>query len=252
MRSPLIIAILFFATVMAGAVAGWSLRKRLPKDHLTEETKSVVSVSMAVVATISALVLGLLISNANTAFSALGGEVTALSAGIIRLDNILRRYGSETEPARQLLREFVERKTADLFPEDTADVDLSNAATYELLQRLEDSMLSLQPANERDKWWLEQAMTLAGKIGDIGWLMAQQAGQGTPKAFVVLLAFWLTSLFASFGLFGPPNRTTLVFVVLCALAAAGAIGMILELEKGFGGMVHVSPLPMRQALKALG
>lgn len=62
----------------------------------------------------------------------------------------------------------------------------------------------------------------------------------------------LTSLFASFGLFGPLNRTTLVFVVLCALAAAGDIGMILELEKGFGGMVHVSPLPMRQAPKALG
>jgi hypothetical protein len=251
MLNPLIIAVLFFATVLAGAFAGWATRKRLSADNLTDETKSVVSVSMAVVATISALVIGLLISNANTAFSVLGGEVTALSAQVLRLDNILRRYGPEAGPSRQTLREFAERKTDDLFPDSGGDVRLSNPATYELLQRLEDLMLALKPGNERDKWWLGQAMTLAGKIGDTGWLMAQQVGQGTPRAFVVLLAFWLTSLFASFGLFGPQNRTTLVFVILCALAVAGAIGLILELEKGFGGIVQVSPEPLRQAVKAL-
>jgi hypothetical protein len=32
-------------------------------------------------------------------------------------------------------------------------------------------------------------MTLAGKIGDTRWLLIQQVGQGTPKAFVALLVF---------------------------------------------------------------
>jgi len=58
---------------------------------LTDETKNLVSVSTAVVATITALVLGLLISNVNTSFTRLGGQVTALSAEILRLDHILRR-----------------------------------------------------------------------------------------------------------------------------------------------------------------
>ena len=31
-------------------------------------------------------------------------------------------------------------------------------------------------------------MNLAAKIGDIRWLLAQQTGQGTPKAFVALNA----------------------------------------------------------------
>ena len=35
------------------------------------------------------------------------------------------------------------------------------------------------------------------------------------------------------------------------MAVAGAVGMILELEKGFGALVHISPQPMRQAVKAL-
>jgi hypothetical protein len=196
------------------------------------------------------LAIGLLISNANTSFRALGGEVTTLSAQILRLDNILRRYGPDTYPARETLRQYTEQKTADLFPDDGADVRLDNPSTYALLQRLEDSMLELKPSNPRDQWWLDQAMTLAGKIGDTRWLLVQQLGQGTPKAFVALLIFWLTLLFASFGLFAPRNFISVVTLTLCALAVAGALGMILTLEDGFGGLVH-SPQPMRQAAKAL-
>ena len=136
-------------------------------------------------------------------------------------------------------------------PHSLADVDLGNSSTYELLQQLEDSLLALNPADPRDRWWLGQAMTLAAKIGDTGWLLAQQVGQGTPKAFVALLVFWLTLLFASFGLFAPRNFTSAMILTLCALAVGGAIGMLLELEKGFGGLIHNSPQPMLQAVKAL-
>jgi uncharacterized membrane protein YqgA involved in biofilm formation len=251
MQNPLIIGLIVFGVILVGAFVGWVIKERLPKHHLSDETKSTVTVSMAVVATFSALVLGLLISNANTAFSALGGEVTTLSAQMLRLDQLLRRYGPETGSARETLRQYAEMKTTDLFPESRADVRLDDPRAYELLQQLEDSILALKPANARDKWWLDQAMTLAGKIGDTRWLLTQQVGQGTPKAFVALLVFWLTLLFASFGLFAPRNLTSAVTLTLCAVAVAGAIGMILELEQGFGGLVHISPQPMRQAVNAL-
>jgi hypothetical protein len=250
-QNPLIIGLVVFALILAGTFVGWVMRQHLPEHHLTDETKSLVSVSMAVVATISALVLGLLISNANTSFSAVGGEVTALSAQILRLDQIMRRYGPDTDAARETLRQYAERKTADLFPDHPAEVRLDNPLTYELLQQLEDSLLALKPANPRDQWWLGQAMTLAGKIGDTRWLLAQQVGQGTPKAFLALLVFWLTLLFASFGLFAPRNLTSAITLALCAMAVAGAVGMILELEKGFGDLIHVSPQPMRQAVSTL-
>src|SRR5262245_53165692 len=241
MPNPLIVSLIVFAVVLAGAFTGWTTKQRLPKHHLTDETKNVVSVSMAVVATVSALVLGLLISNANTKFSVLEGEVTMLSAEILRLDQILRRYGPDTNVARETLRQYAEQKTADLFPGDATNVRLGNPSTYELLQRLEDVLLALKPATPRDQWWLGQAMNLAAKIGDIRWLLAQQTGQGTPKAFVTLLVFWLALLFASFGLFAPHNLTAAVILTLCALAVGGAVGMILELEQGFGSVVHISP-----------
>jgi len=253
MPSPLMIGLLVFVVILAGAFAGRTVRRLLPRDDLTDETKSLVSVSMAVVTTISALVLGLLISNANNSFIALGGQVTSLSAQIIRLDQILRRYGPDTEPARAILRQYAEHKAEDLFPSGGGRTrpHLGNPATYELLQQLEDSLLALKPGNPRDQWWLSQATTLATKIGDARWILAQQVGQGTPKAFVALLVFWLTLLFASFALFAPPNFTSAITLTLCALAVSGAVGMILELEQGLGGLIHISPQPMRQAVVAL-
>ena len=115
MRNPLIIGVIVFAVILTGALVGYALRRCLPKRQLCDETKSTVTVSMAVVATFSALVLGLLISNASTSFSALGGEVTTLSAQILRLDKLLGRYGPETGLARETLRQYAELKTADLF-----------------------------------------------------------------------------------------------------------------------------------------
>jgi hypothetical protein len=250
MNSPLIVGALAFAIILAGAFAGSKVRDYLPEHNLTEETKSLVSLSMTVVATISALVLGLLISNANTTFNRLAGQVTTMSSEILRLDHLLRRYGSDTDPARKTLREYAEHKATDMFPED-GNIRLGNPATYELLQRVEDLLLALKPANARDQWWMGQALGLAGKIGDMRWLLAQQLGEGTPKAFVVLLIFWLTLLFASFGLVAPKNLTSAVILTLAALAVTGAVGMILELEQGLGGMIHISPGPMREAVETL-
>jgi hypothetical protein len=52
-------------------------------------------------------------------------------------------------------------------------------------------------------------------------------------------------------LFAPRNLTSIAILVLRALAVSGAVGMFLELEQGFGTMVHISSQPMRQAVKTL-
>ena len=70
--------------------------------------------------------------------------MTALSAQILRLDQILRRYGPETAEARELLRQYAELKTVDLFPENPGDVHLSDQATYEVPQQCEESLLALK------------------------------------------------------------------------------------------------------------
>ena len=206
---------------------------------------------MAIVGTISALVLGLLISNANTSFIARSSEVTTLSADILRLDQMLRMYGPEANPARGKLLQFAERKTNDLFPESLKDVRINNESTYEVLQQVEYLMLELDPPDPRRRWFLQQSLLHAAKIGNTHWLLGQVAGQGTPKVFVALLVFWLSLLFASFGLFAPRNLVSALTLVLCAIAVAGAVEMILELEQPFAGVLHISPLPMHRTVEIL-
>ncbi len=206
---------------------------------------------MAVVGTISALVLGLLISNANTSFIARSSEVTTLSADILRLDQMLRLYGPEANPARGKLLQYAERKTNDLFPKNLSDVRVTNESTYEVLQQVEYLMLELRPPDPRRQWFLQQALLHAAKIGNTRWLLGQEAGQGTPKAFVALVVFWLSLLFASFGLFAPRNFLSAATLVLCAIAVAGAVEMILELEQPFAGVLHISPVPMQQAIHSM-
>lgn len=248
-----IVGLIVFGVILAGALAGWAMGQLLPAHHITDETKSVVSVSMAVVATVSALVLGLLISNANTSFIARNGQVTALSANILRLDQMLRLYGPEADPAREALRKYAEHKTADLFPESPeATARIDNQSTYEMLQRVETLLLRLHPSDQRQQWMVTQALTLASNIGNTRWLLVQENGDRTPKAFLGLVVFWLTLLFASFGLFAPRNWTAAIALMLCALAVSGAVEMIIELEQPFGGLIQISPQSMRYAVDTLG
>lgn len=250
--SGLYVGLGVFVLLLAGAFTGWAIGQRLPPHNLSDETKTLVSVSMAVVATLSALVIGLSISSANTSFIARSTDVTELSASILRLDQMLRHYGSEAEPIRQVLRQYAEGKAADLFPENPSDdVRLDNRETYELLFKVETMLLDLRPADSQHQWMEGQAIGLAANIGNTRWLLSQRVGHGTPKLFIGLVVFWLTLLFASFGLFAPRNLISIFALTLCALAVSGAVELILELERPFAGLVRISPEPMRYAVQVL-
>jgi hypothetical protein len=71
-------------------------------------------------------------------------------------------------------------------------------------------------------------------------------------AFLVILIFWLTMIFASFGLFAPRNATVIIVLFVCALSAAAALFMILELDQPYQGFIKISSAPLRNALVHLG
>src|SRR5271168_542132 len=102
MASPMAISWFIYACVFGGALLGMLLRKLLPAHHLDTDSKDVVKLGMALIATMSALVLGLLIASAKSSFDAQRGEFTEMSAHIIQLDRILARYGPETKEARDV------------------------------------------------------------------------------------------------------------------------------------------------------
>jgi len=85
-----------FACVFGGALLGMLLRRILPDDHLTSDSKDVVKLGMGLIGTMAALVLSLLISSAKGSYDAQSSEVAQLSANIVLLDRSLAHYGVRT------------------------------------------------------------------------------------------------------------------------------------------------------------
>lgn len=239
------------AASLGGALLGMLAGRALPEHHRSTETKAVVSVSMAVLGTLSALVIGLLISDASAAFATRSQEVTQIAADMVQVDRLLRRYGPEAQEARELLRGYAAAKLRDLFPPGPGPAAVDDEATVATLEALQDRVLALAPADEARRWLRAQALQLTVAISQARWLLVQQGATAVPFPFLALMVSWLSIVFASYGLFAPRNATAVAALVLCAAAVAGAVVMILDLQTPFGGVIRIPGVPMRYALEAI-
>src|SRR5436190_7024259 len=223
-----VIGLVSFVAIFGGALIGLFVRRRLPRHHLSSETQSAVTVSVAVIGTLSALVLGLMITAANSSFTKRSDEVRELSLQVIRIERNLRRYGTEAEDARAKLRAWATVKTQQLFPEKGQSVPSSETGVR-ILESVQDALLALTPKDDRQKYLRTLCLTLSSTLIQARWSLEQRMGHSIPVPFLILLIFWLSIVFASFGLFAPPNPTTVVALFLCGLAVAGGIFLIEEM-----------------------
>jgi hypothetical protein len=246
-----LIGLISLAAIFGGVLIGRFVARRLPGHHLSSETQSVVTVSVAVIGTLSALVLGLMITSANSSFSARADEVRELSLQLIRMDRNLRRYGPEAEDARAKLHKWGIGKTQQLFPEK-GQPPPSSQATIVMLEGVQDSILALTPKDARQKYLQTLCTTLSSTLIQARWSLEQRRGHSIPVPFLILLIFWLAIVFASFGLFAPANRTALVTLFLCAVAVSGGIVLIEELDNPLSGLIHIPSDSMRKALVEIG
>lgn len=250
--SAMAISWVVFACVFGGALLGMFLRNFLPEHHLNADSKDVVKLGMALIATMSALLLGLLIASAKGSYDAQSGEVTQISANIIQLDRILARYGPETKGVRDVLRRTVlsldrnwSEGTSRSEKLDSAETRAGGASFYEKIQEL-------APRNDFQRSLQGQALQIALDLGRARSLLLEQAGSSIPTPFLVVIVFWLAVIFTSFGLFAPYNATVIATLFVCALSVSGAIFLILELDSPFAGLMQISDISLRNAIAHLG
>jgi hypothetical protein len=243
----LIVLVVVFASAMIGSL----IRRKLPESHFTDETKSVITLSMGVVGTLTALVLGLLIATASGTFNTRNQEVTTLAAKMIQLDRLLRLFGPDADDDRELLRNYMTMKLKDLFPDGRAKPVPDNPKTTVLFEELEDRLAAIKGHSPHQNWVLSEAKEQATAISELQWLLVEQDIIGIPAPVLIVVVFWLCLLFTSFGLFSPRNSTVTVALFLCAVAVAGAVQTILDLSKPFEGVVRVSDKPLKHALEVI-
>jgi hypothetical protein len=89
-------------------------------------------------------------------------------------------------------------------------------------------------------------------VGQARWLLFEQQGSSLSMPFLVVVVFWLTIIFVSFGAFAPSNATVVATLFVCALSVSGSIFLVLEMDRPFTGLIQISDAPLRHALAQLG
>src|SRR5215831_20469260 len=103
----LIVGLISAACISTGLLVGVLLQNFLPRQHLDAASKDTVKFGAGMLATLTALVLGLLVSSAKSSFDAINTAIASAGAKIIMFDRILANYGPETNEVRNQLRETV-------------------------------------------------------------------------------------------------------------------------------------------------
>jgi hypothetical protein len=109
----------------------------------------------------------------------------------------------------------------------------------------------LSPQNDSQRSLQARAIQIATDIAQTRLLLFAQTNNSIPMPFLVVLIFWLTIIFGSFGLFAKPSATVFGSLFVFALSAAGAIYLVLELGQPFAGLMQISSAPLRNALTPL-
>jgi hypothetical protein len=248
-----LVGLLAFGCTFGASLLAIYIHGRLPAQHLESDSKDAVKLVMGLIATLTALVLGLLISSAHSAYDAQEAELQQLGVHIYQVDRILAHFGADASPQREELRRIVAADIARIWP--TGGVKRTAYAPWAVQQEAEglfESISSLTPKTDLERLGQSRAIQLLGSIGETRRLLAEQSQGELSWPFLVVLISWASILFFGFGLFARFNATVAGAFLVGSLSVAAAISLILQMNQPYAGWLQVSSAPLRTALSQMG
>jgi hypothetical protein len=242
------VAAIIFCCLFGGALVGMGLRAVIPRHHLDTDTKDLIKLGVGLIGTMSALVLGLLVASTKSSYDTKKSELAVMAGNVILLDRILAHYGEDSADVRQALRTTV----AGIEAGSKNDLEQLGRAARIDREVLLDKIQDLTPHTDAQRALKADAESLAINLGQTRWLLFAQSGTSISTPFLVIVVFWLTVLYLSFGLFAPVNGTAFATLMISAVSVAGAMFLILDLDHPFSGLMQIPDTPLRNALAVLG
>ena len=174
------------------------------------------------------------------------------SVKVILLDHALARYGPETKSVREQLKRAVATAIETIWPTDkTGASGLTAFERAKGMELVQERLSELTPQNNAQRHALARAQQILADLIQTRWLLIEQEQNQLPFHLLLILVFWLSLLFVSFGLFAPSNLTALTVLFLGACAISAAIFLVLDLDRPLEGFIKISSNPMRDALSHL-
>jgi hypothetical protein len=239
-----------FAVVFSGALAGMGLQRILPANHLDPDTKYSIKQVTSLLVTMTSLVLGMLVSTANTSYQDRKHELAEMASNFLLVDSLLSNYGPETQAIRVKLREMAESGLERIWPSHPSRE--SQLKPRDNGQLFYDQLQVLAPKDDKQVAVKAAAISAAISLRHTYWLMflgSEQSSLSIP--LLVVVVSWLTSIFISFGLFAPRNIAVIGMLLAGALAVSAAVFIIMAMYMPFSGVMKISSSPIREALSVM-
>jgi hypothetical protein len=217
----------------------------LPKEHLSENAKDVIKVTMAMLATLAALVLGLLTASAKSSLDDKENAVRSWPAEALLLDRTLAQYGPEAQGARELLKQAIAARIAQLWPGSGEAVTPAKIGEGAGIEGVQQALLALTPKTDAQRWLQSTALQTTNTIAARRWLIAQQIASNLRWPFLVVLNLLACCHFCELR----PVRAAQYYrgsrSFVAALSVAGSIFLILEMDQPYSGFIKIKSDPLR-------
>jgi hypothetical protein len=128
---------------------------------------------------------------------------------------------------------------------------IESSVMGDMLEHIEREIRELEPHDPMHRRLSVTCIAQFERLMQTRWRIIEETGSSISTPFYVVLVFWLTVVFASFGLNAPRNVLSYTVIAMGGLAIASAIFVILDMDTPFGGLFSVSSQPMRDALAQL-
>ncbi len=258
------VSLLFLAVMIGCFWGGLAMRPYLHDHHRSQPSIESVRMVITLLITFAAVVLGLVISSAQTRFSALETGVRGLSIDITELDQRLREYGPETDPLRADLILYTQAAIASTWPDETPpagnyprDLDVLAKGSVEsvalgaILNRIDVAIRRLAPADEFHRSIADSLQRRVLALLEQRWSLIENAQPSLPGVFLAILMFWVAVIFAIAGLSSPQNLLVFVVTMLAAVSLTSSVYLALDLDTPLSGLIKISSGSLRDALAHL-
>ena len=247
------IAALSFLGIFGGALAGFLIQGFLPHHHLSGESKGAVHLGAGLIATLAALILGLLVSSTKATYDETESLVNEMSASYAHVDRLLANYGAEAAPIRPVLRGSLEKMLNIIWPEESKSGEKSPLQTRMELEHVDRRISLLNATDQYQQELKSNALHLVDDIIQKRWLL-QEIVMGGGISFILLVfpVLFIAFITLIYALYAPRNLTVAAALLCCSLCIAIAVFLISELSSPLQGTLKISSKPLQIAIDQMG
>ena len=261
--SEILSAVTVLALLCASTGIGLFIRLRLPQHHYTRETTELMQLTIGLLGTFAAIVLGLLTASVKQDYDSAAFDRQHYALQLTSLDACLHDYGPGAAAIRAEIHSYTAAVIASTWPNEPPPTGVSYPDTSHmprvgaspvlggLMERIGVAVTDLAPADPRQTKIAALCQDRYKDISNDRLSVIEDARRHLSNPFYEILVIWMMIMFACFGLVTPRNGLSITTIGLCAISMSSVIFVIVDLSQPYGGFFSISSATMRDALTAM-